>query len=189
MIGALSPSSQAPPSAQGVRSLVAYTQESSNADRRANRTKSRGFSHVDEATMLMVMSCHCRLIDTYVSIFRMMQDCIAFSKTPRIEENTVVIFPRLQFGTYASPPLQVDAHSSPPPSLTWMYMSVITMLSSPLCDQVAEVMRWEDGAWPQGGGVSRSPGLSSQETIWEVMAAKTNQLVQTISDTKRQLQR
>jgi hypothetical protein len=189
MSGALSPNSQTPPNAEAVRSLVAYTQELSNADRRASTGQFRGFSHVDEATMLIVMSCHCRLIDTYVCIFKMMQDCIAFSKTPKIEENTVIILPRLQFGTYASPPLQVDAHTSPPASITWMYMLVITMLSSPLCDQVAEVMRWEDGGQARGGGVSRDPLLSSQGAMWEAMAAKTGQLSRTIGDTKRLLQR
>ena len=158
------------------------------------------FSHVDEATMLMVMSCHCRLIDIYLSIFHMMQACIEYSLAPQLGDDWAVVLPQLQIGSQAAPPMQVDASSSLSHAKTSMYMLMITMFSSQLCAGVAGVMGIGSPKLCGGEGSThlrergeRDPHedpVSTSRFLFEaVVVDRTNRLDQAIKTTKVLLQR
>lgn len=85
------------PGAQSALSLVAYSQQFSHPGLPGTRTGMEppfsSFSHVDEATMFMVVSCHCHLMEIYISIFQMMQACIEYSLAPQIGKDWAIILP------------------------------------------------------------------------------------------------
>jgi hypothetical protein len=200
-----------PSSAQRTLSLFINRQELSHTDREATKTgKERilwPFSHVDEATILMVMSCHSRLMETYLSIFHMMQACIEYSVVPQKDKGWVVVLPRIQVGSHASPPIHVDANSSLSPGTTVMYMLMVTLLSSQLCAQLIDVMgagRWDRSSGGGGedintrhqpsGTLDEDPidpvsGFKCRiaDTMWDTAIERTNCLWQTIQDTKKLL--
>ena len=71
------------PSVQIVLSLVSCGQQLLHVSHPVSSTtiksRPRLFSHINEATMFMVVSCHCRLAETYTSIFQMMQVYMEYS--------------------------------------------------------------------------------------------------------------
>jgi hypothetical protein len=97
--------------------------------------------YLDEGTKLMILSCHCRLTDIYISMFEMMQACIEFSTIPKIDSAAGVILPRLQVGSHATPQVKVDKNNPMEVGTSRMYMVLVTMLSSQLHDTLADVMR------------------------------------------------
>jgi hypothetical protein len=177
------------PGAQSALSLVAYSQQFSHAGQPVTRTNmgppSRSFSHVDEATMFMVVSYHCRLTEIYVSIFQMMQGCIEYSLVPQMGKDWAIILPQLQVGSLAFPPVHVDVNTPLSSATASMYMLMITMLSSQLWEQLADVMR-------AGGDVLTDSALASRcalaDTMWDTVTDRTNRLSQTIDAAKHLLQ-
>lgn len=171
------------PGGQSAVSLVTYEQNLSHPRQPVTRTgmgpPSRSFSHVDEATMFMVVSCHCRLTEIYVSIFQMMQTCIEHSLAPWMGKDWVIILPQLQVGSLASPPLHVDVNTPLSSATSSMYMLLITMLSSQLWEQLADVMR--------AGTASMS--RCALDAMWDPVTDRTDYLSQTIDATKNLLQR
>lgn len=170
---------------------IAYSQQLSHAGQPVARTgmgpQSSSFSHVDEATMFMVVSCHCRLTEIYVSIFQMMQACIEHSLVPQMGKDWAIILPQLQIGSVTSPPVQVDVNTPLLSATTSsMYMLMITMLSSQLWEQLANVIR-------VGGDIPTSSAPVSQSALadmmWEAVTDRTNRLSQTIDATKHLLRR
>ena len=157
---------------------------------RAKNSKSP-LSHLDEATMLMVMSCHCRLIDIYLSIFQMMQVCMEYSFPPGVEDNWTVVLPRLQVGSHAAPLMQVDAKTPLSRSTTSMYMLMITMLSSQLCEKVAGVMGVRGDR--DSGSTPSQRREASEMSEFDVLKARvrdrTERLERTIGTTQGLLQR
>ena len=148
-------------------------------------------SHLDEATVLLVMSCHCRLTDIYLSIFRMMQVCMEYSFPPQVEDDWTVVLPRLQVGSYAAPSMQVDAKTSLSRSTTSMYMLMITILSSQLCEKVAGVMGVKSDCIVGSIPLQRTeqPEVSEFDLLKARVRDKTERLERTISDTQGLLQR
>jgi hypothetical protein len=104
-------------------------------------TSSTSFLRADEATILIFLSCYCRLTDIYVSVFKLMQACMNSPKPPMIDKDYVVVLPQLQVGSYIAPCISVDSNASLSSSTTSIYMLMTTMFSSQLYDQLAEVMR------------------------------------------------
>jgi hypothetical protein len=142
----------------------------------------RPFSPLDEATMFMIMSCHCRLTETYISLFKMMQTCIEHSLAPRRDKDWAIILPQLQVGSITSPPVQVDINTPVSPATSSMYMLMITMLSSQVWEQLADKMR-------VGGWFSVRMGSRSvlTETVWDKIMDKNDRMLQTIDDTRHLL--
>ncbi|KAK9257618.1 hypothetical protein V1519DRAFT_477652, partial [Lipomyces tetrasporus] len=84
---------------QPILSLISTNQQLSQRSTQTDvGPPSRSFSHLDEATMHMVISCHCRLIEIYVALFHMMQACVEYSLAPRLGKDWAIVLPRLQFG-------------------------------------------------------------------------------------------
>ncbi|KAH8659823.1 hypothetical protein BX600DRAFT_50955 [Xylariales sp. PMI_506] len=171
---------------------------------------------LDEATMFMVISCHCRLAEIYESIFRRIQACArsaapARPLPPRQPPGWGIILPRLQFGSISSPALRVDSVTGPPPTSTSaMYMVLITMLASQLWEQVAITMNQSgEGSSVNGGNTVRYNRDKAQETeyqddrgeaamsgarsaisgVWAAVMERTGSLSRTIEATKTMLQR
>ena len=167
--------------------------------------------HLDEGTLLMIMSCHYRLTDMYISIFQMMQACLKFPVTPSRDNDKdnawAIVLPQYQVGSFAIPSVHVDADgTSPSPPLSSstasMYMVMITMLSSQLCETLAGMMRMGDvgqnvGGGGGGGGGDRggnSPlrgrkGVGDRPFFMATITDRTNRLRRTIDTTKQLLQR
>ncbi|KAI0134007.1 hypothetical protein BJ170DRAFT_729283 [Xylariales sp. AK1849] len=146
-------------------------------------------SDVDEATMSMVVSCHCRLVETYVSLFEMMQACISIDKVSSAspvsnrDSNWAIILPELQLGSIAATPaLRVDNDAPISSAATAsMYMIMVTMISAQLWERVAAVTK-------RGGDGPRA-GCKSDLVVmmWATMAVKTNRISQMIHATKHLL--
>jgi len=179
-----------PPEDRPEMSLVSYSQQVLDAGQPVTRGPSRPphqpFSDVDEGTMLMVVSCHCRLAEIYLSLFQMMQACIEYSLAPRLGNDWAVILPQLQVGSLAAPSVKVDINTPLSPAKSSMYMGMITMFSSQLWEQLADVMK-------AGGGAQTDSAASSMSTlmgtVWDSMTDKTEGLSRTIDATKHMLQR
>jgi hypothetical protein len=177
---------------ESTMSLISYDEQTSHSSMQMTRNTisppSRSFSHMEEATMFMVVSCHCRITELYSSVFELMQACIEHKLPPRIDKHWAVILPNLQFGSVTTPPVQVDIDSPLSPSNSSMYMLMFTMLSSQLWEQLVEVMR--AGC---AGEVSTSPGSLSRSTLvdmmWDRVTEKNKDLSQIIDSTRHLLQR
>lgn len=150
----------------------------------ATATPNRTFSHIDEGTLLLLMSCYSRLTEIYVAIFHMMQACIEHSAAPQREKDWAIILPRLQVASHVTPPLQVDGNMSLSKATSSMYMVMITMLSSELCDQVADMMQAGDGDIRAGFTEIQSPSRCLFETT---VTDRTDRLRSTIDATKQLL--
>ena len=144
----------------------------------------RPFPPLDEATMFMIVSCHCRLTEIYVSLFEMMQACSKHSLAPRRDKDWSIILPQLQVGSIASPPAHVDINTPVSSATSSMYMLMITMLSSQLWEQFADKTRVSDGISVRFG--SRSV---LTKTVWDNVTDKNDRMSQTIDNTRRLLQR
>ncbi|KAF2971680.1 hypothetical protein GQX73_g1868 [Xylaria multiplex] len=61
----------------------------------------QSFSHLDEATLLLFLSCHCRLVEIYESLFQAIQRCI---KGPHTTSHSPagIILPQLQWAAITS---------------------------------------------------------------------------------------
>ena len=161
-------------------------------DPRLEESGTKGpLSHLDEATTLMVMSCHCRLTDIYLSIFHMMQVCMEHSFPPQVEDDWTVVLPKLQVGSHAAPSMQVDAKSSLSRSTSSMYMLMITMLSSQLCEKIAGVMGVKGERDFRLGSSQRRevPEVSEFDLLKARVKERTGRLERTISATQGLLQR
>ena len=157
--------------------------------------------HFDEGTLLMIISCHYRLTDMYLSIFQMMHACITVSIAPpkkKENEDWTIVLPQCQVGSHAVlPPMQVNADTAPlPSSTTSMYMVVITMLASQLCEKIASMMMQmghqdvsgdgDDGGGGRGRGFRECPGISSpsQLLFTTAVADRADRLRHSINTTK-----
>jgi hypothetical protein len=143
------------------------------------------FSHLDEAVISMIVSCHSRLTETYASILQKMQLCI--TEKLRIEPGSswAIILPTLQVGAVALPPLRVD-NASPVSSkaTSSMYMVIVMMLLSQLWDQLADLTRIGANSRVRLESASK-PSFTDQS--WGTVLRRTNGLIKTINSTKRQL--
>lgn len=163
--------------------------------------------HLDEATVFMILSCYCRLTDIYMSIFQSMQVCMNNPTITITGQEYVVLLPRLQIGTYASPPIHLDSNTAAPSSAISMYMLIITMLFSQLYDQLAAVTtsgvssndlgREEKRPSPQRaksrGAVAlpERPSLtrsSFTDRVQHAVTSRTDRLSQTTDTTRQMLQ-
>ncbi|TRX98867.1 hypothetical protein FHL15_000209 [Xylaria flabelliformis] len=147
------------------------------------------FSHLDEATMLLFLSCHCRLVEIYSSVFQAMRQCLEGSNaTPRSRAG--VILPQLQVGGsggISSPALRVDFNGPLlPPATVSMYMTLITTLSSQLWAQVAEGLRKGKG-YDNLGNQAHIPHLRMVGPTWGLAMERTDDVKQTIELVKRLL--
>jgi hypothetical protein len=178
------------PEDQSETSLVSYNHQVSESGQSVTRGSSRPphrpFSDVDEGTVLIIVSCHCRLAEIYLSLFQMMQACIEYSLAPRLGNDWAVILPQLQVGSLAAPSVKVDINTPLSSAKSSMYMIMITMFSSQLWEQLADVMKAGGGAQTDSAAASRS---TLADTVWDSMTDKTEGLSRTIDATKHMLQR
>ncbi|KAI0803999.1 hypothetical protein GGR55DRAFT_682135 [Xylaria sp. FL0064] len=111
---------------------------------------SSSFLPLDEASVLLFLSCHCRLADIYEAIFQAIQRCIKGGSHAAPRSTAAgIILPQLQvggFGGVSSPALRVDFKEPRLPSaIVSMYMVLITTLSSRLWTQIRDRMRRTGG--------------------------------------------
>lgn len=145
-------------------------------------THSEPIMHMDDATILMIVSCYCRTIEIYLSIFEMMQTCIKFSLPPRTDDNWLLILPHLQIGSgIASPPVQVDIYTPINPTLAKVYLFMVTEVSSRLLEQMTGTMR----------GIFNIPmddlleSVSPLRTIlWKTVEEKSKHVSQSVDSTR-----
>lgn len=170
--------------------LVAFTQPQQHQltidNAGSGPLPSRSFSHVDEATMFMIISCHRRLMDIYECVFEMMRGCIEHSLTPNMEKHSIIILPQLQVGshTHTPPQVQVGANMPVSPGTSLMYMLMITMVSSQLCENLVEVIMSGSGGSPES-----TSGSEFMDSMWAVVIERTNRLAGIIDDISHLLQR
>lgn len=142
---------------------------------------------IDEATLLMVFSCHTRVTEMYAAIFEKTHVCIERQLPPRTDSNWAVILPRLQMGSIATPPRRVDARAPLASKAdASLYILMFAMLSGQLWEQVADAMRGLRENVKRMGDVEG--GLVTART-WDAVMGRIEGMVSTIEETKRLLQR
>ncbi|KAJ8131490.1 hypothetical protein O1611_g2139 [Lasiodiplodia mahajangana] len=141
------------------------------------------FPHLDEATIFLFLSCHCRLIDIYESIFQAMQRCIAGSHAASHSTGGIIL-PQLRIGGVggvSSPALRVDFNGPRlPPATISMYMALITTLSAQLWAQVREALARGTGCHGLGNQASLTNPVISDAT-WDIAMQRTDDMSQTIT--------
>ncbi|KAI0534034.1 hypothetical protein GGR58DRAFT_484415 [Xylaria digitata] len=138
--------------------------------------------HLDEATLLLFLSCHCRLIEIYESLFQVIQKCIKGSYTTS-HSPAGIILPQLQvggFGGVSCPGLRVD-FSGPrlPPATVSMHLVLTTTLSSQLWTQIRESMRRRRDFSGPRNRVSAGH-LEVADPAWDIAVERTDRVSQTI---------
>ncbi|KAL5363613.1 hypothetical protein BJX96DRAFT_178226 [Aspergillus floccosus] len=136
----------------------------------------------DEATTLMIGSCHSRLTETYGIIFSLIQRCIQHSLPPA-RPDWAIVLPQVQLGSLTSDAMRVDAETQLSSGKTTMYMLIITVFSSQLWTQLIDVVR---GQHPMPGVVSGVTSLV--HTVWTEMVDRMDDLLHTIERTQGLLQ-
>jgi hypothetical protein len=124
----------------------------------------------------MVLSCHCRLTEIYVLIFKMMQACIQYSLPPVMSNDWIIVLPQLQIGSFAASPLQVGGNLPLSSETSLMYMLTITMVSSQLWTKLEDLLRTYANITD-----------TLEAKIWESIQERTRCICQTISNTKHRL--
>jgi hypothetical protein len=119
----------------------------------------------------------------------MMQACIEHAITPQMEEDAVILLPKLQVGSHESPAVEVSAKKGLPPSASGMYMLMIIMVSSKLCERMVELIGTGPGKEGNDGGMEGNTFLQSRRSMWDSMKGKTDGLAQDLDDMRRRLQR
>ncbi|KAI8628216.1 hypothetical protein F5Y19DRAFT_145241 [Xylariaceae sp. FL1651] len=155
----------------------------------------RPFSHLDEATMLMFLSCHCRLTEIYESIFLAIRRCIEGSYAAS-HPGAGIILPELTVGGHGgvtSPAMRVDFHAPPLPSATIsMYMVLVTTLSSQLWARVREAIGSGVGSnsSPSSDHEKQAPTACSglADPMWDIAMTRTDDMTQTIEAVQQMLQ-
>ncbi|KAI1175382.1 hypothetical protein F4777DRAFT_331722 [Nemania sp. FL0916] len=134
---------------------------------------------IDDATVLLFLSCHCRLTEIYESIFQAIRRCIDGSSAAS-HARAGIILPRLLaggFGGLNAPALRVDfGDPRLPPATISMYMILITTLSAQVWTQVGEIFR-------QGGACHHVPLTAScgiAGPTWELAMKRTDRMCHTI---------
>ena len=195
-----SPTTPPEPSSTQVPSLFTLSQKRASTGLEDTDFGPRSsLSQLDEGTLLMLLSCHCRLTETYLSIFRMMQACIQYSLPPTVDKDFALILPQLQVGSLSSPSMQVNINTPVSPATSSMYMVMITMLSSQLCETLASLLLVEQEEMSSGGrgNVSRGQGLDRvdqsptspfQLLFMATVTDRTHRLRDSIDTTKLLLQ-
>lgn len=139
------------------------------------------FSHVDEATILLLASCHSHLVSIFDSVFQRIQGCLKHSLRPHPGEDWVVVLPKLQIGTVEMPAAIIDVNTpAPPHAATSMYMFKITLLSSQFWEQLRGIIGQKTN------NLHSSPTL--KDTVWDTVVGRTEEMLRTIYDTKLLLQ-
>ncbi|KAI0100629.1 hypothetical protein GGR51DRAFT_531948 [Nemania sp. FL0031] len=140
-------------------------------------------SHLDEATLLLFLSCHYRLTTIYESIFQAMQRCIAGSHAAT-HSAAGIILPQLQvggIGGVSSPALRVDFNGPRLPSTTiTMYMVLIATLSAQLWAQVGETLKRGRGCYSSGDQASPANVMITDPT-WDVAVRRTDDVSRIIT--------
>lgn len=143
------------------------------------------FPHLDEATMLLFLSCHCRLTDIYESIFAAMQRCIKGSPAA-FHPTAGVVLPQLHvggFGGVSSPALRVDFNGPRLPRATIsMYMALVAMMSAQLWAQMGEALRQRKVRCESS---DRALGVAGP--TWDVAMKRIDNMSQTINSIQRLL--
>lgn len=137
-------------------------------------------SNVDEATILLLASTHTRLTSIYNSIFHMMHACIEFKVIPQLGPNWAIVLPQLQVGSHASPPVHIAIDKPISLETSSMYMVMMTMLSSQLWEQLADVLGRV--------GVVESISLVA-DMVWAAVMEKTRKVLGSIDTVKELLRR
>ena len=148
----------------------------------------------------MILSTHCRLTEIYLAIFAMMQACMEHSQPPLDKKEWTVILPQLQVGSHAVPSVQVTASTALPKSTSLMYMLLVVMILSQLCEGIARVMGLNDQ--PDSRATEESNRQERGSADWDrftvspapcqVFSAATDrqsQLEKSLESTRQSLQR
>ncbi|KAI0490027.1 hypothetical protein F4859DRAFT_176638 [Xylaria cf. heliscus] len=147
------------------------------------------FPHLDEASILLFLSCHCQLVEIYKSVFQAMRRCLEGSKAAP-HSAAGIILPQLQVGGsggISSPALRVDFNGPLLPQATIsMYMSLITTMSSQLWAQVGDALRRGRGCVDSRSQAS-GPHLEVAAPTWGVAMERTDNMERTIELIKRML--
>ncbi|KAI1152344.1 hypothetical protein F4825DRAFT_310786 [Nemania diffusa] len=140
--------------------------------------------HLDEATMLLFLSCHCRLTEIYESIFHAMQRCIAGSRAPPPPYHPPpppppagIILPQFRVGGpggVGRAALRVDFDGPRlPPAMVSMYMVLVAALSAQAWVEVGEALR-------RGGARAPLAHAGVASLAWDVAIKRTDSMARTI---------
>lgn len=173
---------------------------------------------LDEATVLLILSCYCRVVDVHISAFEKIQACLQSRTKWALDENSSVELPRLQIGSYRSPGVNADAKSTTavdktyfmPFSTAAMHMMMIAMVSEALHAQPREVMLPGLGLDPTSGTViatceddkdmssqpEKQPDAAATEStqgelahaVKHTVSRRTELMAKWLNETKRMLQ-
>ncbi|OJI98827.1 hypothetical protein ASPVEDRAFT_38326 [Aspergillus versicolor CBS 583.65] len=131
----------------------------------------------DEATILMLGSCHSRLTDIYTTVFSLVQRCINHSPSlPRLRQNWAIVLPKVEMGSLNAPALRVDEETPASGAKAFMYMWMLCVFSAELWTQLSRALGGQDqvvdGISPLG------------RMVWTDMADRAGSVLQSIESTR-----
>lgn len=108
---------------------------------------------IDHSSVLLILSCHLRLITVYEELFKHMQVCINLKGGPKTLQQAMLNGPQLKIGTYVPPP------SSAVPMQMLLFMQFATQLFDFAADLASQIK--EPGIATPSLGSSSSASSSS----------------------------
>ena len=135
----------------------------------------------DEATILMLGSCHSRLTEIYTTVFSLVRGCITHSLgPPRPRQNWAVVLPKVEMGSLSAPALRVNAETPASGAKALMYMWMLCVFSAELWTQLSHALgrRGEQG-------VLGAEGVSPLgRMVWTEMVDRAGSVLMSIESTK-----
>lgn len=127
-------------------------------------SKASTLQTLDHSSILLILSCHLRLIGIYEALFTHMQLCFKQGGIARTPQQATLNIPQLKIGDFAPPP------SAAVPMQMLLLVQFATRLSNYAADLASEIGEPEEGT-PQG---ESSNGISSNETLALTRAVAEN---------------
>jgi hypothetical protein len=129
------------------------------------RTLGSASESIDHASILLILSCHLRLIGIYEELFRHMQVCVDQRGKAKFPQQALLTAPQLRIGSYV-----------PPPSTTVpMQMLLILQFASQLYNYASDLAAEIPGSAPSGSSSSSSlNGIMDDQTLLITKAAAEN---------------
>lgn len=151
-------------------------------------TSTSSFSHLDEATTLLIASCHAHLTEIYQSIIHMIQCCCQHTLVPEPDQQWAVVLPRLDIGSLRSDEVCVDANTLLEPKMVEMYILMVLMGAGRLWGKMGELIRESGVGGLMGFRESERERDGLVDVVWERVRERTARLVEMIDEVRGMLQ-
>lgn len=146
------------------------TDSSTNGDATSPSSSSPPKPPLDHASILLILSCHLRLISIYEQLFRHMEICIQNKGIALTQQAATLTVPKLSIGSYSPPP------SSAVPMQMLLLMQFALQLFNYASDLAGEIEGSEGGGASAGEATTMALTKAAAANVKERAGSMTQEL-------------